>query len=100
MTIDGKKLYTDIQSALADLSEQLREAGVTKGIGLSAFAGAHYGQPQGLIFKLEIGDYGAETKVEGKDLQAMVEEIVRREKFDRAQSQLKIGAQVIDGVVK
>ena len=100
MTIDGKKLYTDIQSALADLSEQLREAGVTKGIGLSVYAGANYGQPQGLTFNLAIGNYGADTKVEGKDLQAMVGELIRREKFDRAQSQLKIGAQVIDGVAK
>lgn len=100
MTIDSKKVYSQMEAMLDEVQEQLREGGYRGGWGIVIYCGPKYNGARTvkLHMQLESEGYGSDkAEVEGVALQDMVEEFLRRLGFARRQSTMLLGAPVVEG---
>lgn len=88
MTINGQKLFADLDAAIKEAKEQIEAAGC-KEVHFYAHCIGYSWSKEGLNFKIEaVGD--STLVVKGRDLQQMVWEYIRRAQFDTQQKLLQL----------
>lgn len=89
--IDSKKLYLMMEAAHQDVKQQLADVGIKT---FMVFIVGHArNSPE---IKLQAGEYNAQEEVNGKDMQELVDEVIRRHTFRLRQNTLQLSPPVVE----
>ena len=95
--IDSQKVYRTLEEAIDETERQLRLGGFKGQFGLIMFSGKGFSREHKLYFELSNQtSYSSSEKVQGTDLQDVVDEFLRRQDFTRQQKIRCLGAPEIE----
>lgn len=90
--INSKRFYLEMEATHQEVKQQLADVGIKT---FMIFIVSHASSPPEI--KLQAGQYNEQEEVHGKDMQELIDEVIRRHNFRIRQNTLQLSPPVVEG---